>query len=225
MILRDGESGVETLLLRRTATLVFAAGMYVFPGGAVDSGDRGSTALNLVRGRTDVEASLHLGVDSGGLGYWNAAARECFEESGLLLAHHSDGSPIDFSDAATAERFANYRVQLAERGLDFWELLARENLYLDVSGVHYWSHWITPIGSPRRYDTRFFVCAAPAGQDPSHDDGELVTCEWVRPVEALEKFREGSLPLILPTVKCLEALTTHANVQSVLHAAGRTFGN
>lgn len=225
MILRDGEVGVETLLLRRTSTLVFAAGMYVFPGGAVDLADRGATALGLVRGRTDSQASRHLGVDSGGIGYWNAAARECFEESGLLLAHHSDGSPIDFSDGETADRFAEYRVQLAQRGLDFWDLLAREDLHLDLGGIHYWSHWITPIGSPRRYDTRFFVCAAPGGQLPSHDDGELVTCEWVRPVEALASFRAGSLPLILPTVKCLEALATHPDVRSVLEAARRAFAD
>ena len=116
------------------------------------------------------EASAILGVDSGGLAFWVAAVRECFEEAGVLLASDRDGQVVSFADARMAERFETYRaaVDRGERRLS--TSCRAEDLCITADEIHYFSHWITPVGAPRRYDTRFFVAAAPAEQVPLHDD-------------------------------------------------------
>src|SRR5579884_2547064 len=86
-----GAGALQVLLLRRNLKTEFGGGAYVFPGGAVDEADGGTEAEQLCRGRTDQEASLLLGLPSGGLAYWVAALRECFEEAGLLLAYDESG--------------------------------------------------------------------------------------------------------------------------------------
>jgi hypothetical protein len=83
----------------------------------------------------------------------------------------------------------------------------------------YFAHWITPVGPPRRYDTRFFVAAAPADQVPVHDDKELVANTWVTPTEALERHRRGEMSLILPTIKNLEAIERFSSSAALLDAA------
>src|SRR5580693_10389222 len=91
MLIRDAidnhdEPTIEVCMLRRNLASEFVAGAYVFPGGSVDAEDRGPEAEALCRGMTDAEASAILGIDSGGLGFWVAALRECFEEAGVMLA-------------------------------------------------------------------------------------------------------------------------------------------
>jgi 8-oxo-dGTP pyrophosphatase MutT (NUDIX family) len=205
----DGRSGMEVFMLRRNLNSDFVGGAYVFPGGAVDEADRHADLERICQGRTDEQASDQLGIAQGGLAYWVAAVRECFEEAGVLLAVPADGSSehvISFADAATAARFNEHRhaVDTGQRRLI--EVCEEEGLRLDVDRIHYFSHWITPEGPPRRYDTRFFVAAAPPEQVPLHDDRETIANLWVRPQDALDRHARGELDLILPTIKNLEAI-------------------
>ena len=87
MLVRDhSTNGLEVFMLQRTLQAVFAKGMYVFPGGRVDAVDNGHDLESVCDGLSDVEASALLGMPTGGLGFWVAAIRECFEEAGVLLA-------------------------------------------------------------------------------------------------------------------------------------------
>lgn len=211
MLVRDTEDErgpvMEVFMLRRNLNSDFVGGAYVFPGGAVDEADRHADLESICQGRSDAAASAQLGSSSGGLAYWVAAIRECFEEAGVLLAV-PDGADdvISFADAETAERFVEHRraVDSGERRLI--EICEQERLRLDVDRIHYFSHWITPEGPPRRYDTRFFVAAAPPEQYPLHDDRETIANLWVRPQDALDRHAAGDLDLILPTIKNLEAI-------------------
>jgi 8-oxo-dGTP pyrophosphatase MutT (NUDIX family) len=160
-------------------------------------------------------------VDAGGLAYWVACARELFEEAGLLLARSEDGAPIDGADAARSERLAEHRRALNGGTRTFVEILEAEGLVLDGDQLAYFAHWITPVGPPRRYDTRFFVAAAPPGQEPLHDDKELVANVWVTPTEALERHGRGEMQLILPTIKNLEAIARLGSTAALLDAAKR----
>ena len=135
-----------------------------------------------------------------------ACARELFEEAGLLLATKEGGEPLDADDEALRGRLVEHRREVNAGSRRFLDVLAEERLVLDASALSYFAHWITPIGPPRRYDTRFFVAAAPLGQVPVHDDKELVANTWVSPTEALERHRRGDMQLILPTIKNLEAI-------------------
>jgi 8-oxo-dGTP pyrophosphatase MutT (NUDIX family) len=222
MVVRDGpglRGGLEVLLLRRSLRADFVGGAHVFPGGAVDACDRDPRAARLCRGRTDADASLALGMESGGLAYWVAAVRECFEEAGLLLACDEEGAPVEFSDPAVAARFARHRDTVNARERSFLDVCESERLSLPVGSLHYFAHWITPEGSPRRYDTRFFLAAAPRGQTPAHDAGETIADAWVGPADALARHRAGEMELILPTIRTLQAIGRFATSAELLDAA------
>src|SRR5512147_1366996 len=94
ILLRDAPSGPEAFMLQRTRSAAFLPGAYVFPGGALDATDHDPRAAGRVRGLEDARASAQLGLGHGGLAYWIAAARECFEESGILIATDARGTPV-----------------------------------------------------------------------------------------------------------------------------------
>jgi 8-oxo-dGTP pyrophosphatase MutT (NUDIX family) len=220
MLVRDGDGGVEVFMLRRTPSAAFAGGAHVFPGGAVDDADRHGDLEAVCEGRTDAEASRLLGIDAGGLAFWVAALRESFEEAGLLLAYDSTGELLGFDDDADlATRFAAHRgaVDRGERRLV--DVCVTEGLRLAVDCVHYVSHWVTPRGQTRRFDTRFFVAAAPSAQAGFHDDREAVDSLWVHPADALARARDGEIELIIPTIHNLEALAAFARCDDLLEAA------
>ncbi len=213
---RIGGGGVEVLMALRNLQSDFVGGAYVFPGGAVDPEDTAAELATHVD-LDDAEASRRLGVDRGGLAYYVACARELFEEAGLLLARHRDGQPLA-PDRDLAARLVERRRTLNEGTATFLSLLDELDLELEVRQLAYFAHWITPVGPPRRYDTRFFVTGAPDGQVPLHDDKELVAHTWVTPAEALERHERGDMQLILPTIKNLEALRRFEDCATLLAA-------
>ncbi|MDO9356770.1 MAG: hypothetical protein Q7T55_23940 [Solirubrobacteraceae bacterium] len=221
MLVRDGEpdptdgSTLEVCLLRRNLQSQFVGGVHVFPGGAVDPGDADPTVLSRCDGLTPEEAEA-----AGGLAFWVASIRESFEEAGLLAARHaSDGRLLSLRDDAVAARFAEHRraIDAGERSIG--EILEAEDLRLDLSGTHFVSRWITPLGLVRRYDTRFFVAAAPAGQRAAHDGREAIAAEWHRPPETLRRHAAGELVMRLPTIASLGWLTESSTAAEAIAAA------
>ena len=230
ILVRDGapradpaESLVEVLLLARHGGAVFAAGASVFPGGAVDLADRAPEALAACAGPSDAEASARLGLAGGGLALWVAGVRECFEEAGVLLARRrGTASFVDLGDPEVAGRFAGYRRALHRGELDMPGLCRAEDLELATDVMHYFSHWVTPEGVARRYDTRFFVAPAPPAQVAAHDDAETTGSLWLRPADALALRDRGEIHLVLPTVKNLEAVGRHRRTAELLAEAAAT---
>jgi 8-oxo-dGTP pyrophosphatase MutT (NUDIX family) len=218
---RPGGNGPElrVLMLRRTARAIFAGDMWVYPGGRVDDEDEEIAAGHVV-GLTAAEADRRLGVTGGGLAYWVAALRECFEEAGILLARRAgDGEAIDVSDPATVARLDRRRTALNAGELTFVDLIREEDVVLDAARIHYVGHWITPMGSPRRFDTRFFLAAAPSGQIAAHDDNEVVHHEWVAPGPAIEAWRGDRMAMMSPTARMLMCLVPFATAEEAVAAA------
>ncbi len=211
VVVRDAPLGIEVLLLRRAERGDLNSGAWVFPGGLVDAADR--AALPFCRGVDPATADARLGVAEHALDYWAAAVRECFEEAGLLYARGRDGAPLAI-DAQRRERLEAWRgpLQRGERSLA--ALCHEEGLSLAADELVYFSHWVTPPGRAKRFDTRFFIARAPAGQDSSHDDGELVEQLWIAPAAALT--RSEPLKLMTPTLKTLEAIARFADVDALL---------
>jgi 8-oxo-dGTP pyrophosphatase MutT (NUDIX family) len=227
MLVRDASErggSVEVLMLRRHPESVFAADAWVFPGGRVDAGDRSGTPID--SGPSDAEASQALGLASGGLAYWVAAARECFEEAGILLARHPDtGAWLDTSNEWSAARLARYRRDVHAGATTLGAVLEAEGLVLDLSGVHYVSHWITPPGfTTRRFDTRFFVAVVPPDQVASHDAAETVESVWTAPADALARGAAKEIHLVIPTIANLEALARFSSTTELV-AAARSIGS
>jgi len=213
ILLRDSAAGPEVFMLRRALEAKFVAGAYVFPGGKVDAHDADPRIARRVLGFTDAEASGRMGLANGGLAYWIAAARECFEEAGILIATDASGAPVV---PARAAGLGEFRAPLNSGELAFADFLEREDLYVPAREIAWYAHWITPRGRPRRFDTRFFIAVAPHGQDGSHDEGETIDNVWIRPKDAVERGQRGEIELVFVTRNTLSDLSRFASAKDTL---------
>ncbi|MET0904172.1 MAG: NUDIX hydrolase [Acidimicrobiales bacterium] len=213
MLVRDGDHAndpLEVFMLRRHPSTAFGS-VHVFPGGVVDPDDHDLALDERCPGLDDAAASAQLGLADGGRAYWVAAVREAFEEAGVLLARTATGDYVRFDDHPEVDaRFEAHRRALNAGERAFLDVLATEDLCLALGDVHYVAHWITPESEPKRFDTRFFLARAPEGQAYSHDDGEIIASEWVRPADALQRHRAGDFAMIGPTIVSLRDLARFA---------------
>jgi 8-oxo-dGTP pyrophosphatase MutT (NUDIX family) len=217
VLLRDGARGLEAYLLRRRPTMAFAAGMHVFPGGAVDPRDRdaGVRWVGPSPARWAQAFSCGRGLAAALV---CAAVRETFEESGVLLAAHDDGTLVTDT---TGEEWERDRVALIGGTLSLSDVLARRSLSLRADLLRAWAHWIAPEWAPRRFDTRFFLAALPAGQRTRDVGGEADRVTWLPVREAFEAYRSGSLSMMRATASNLRDLSAHPDVASAMAAPRR----
>jgi 8-oxo-dGTP pyrophosphatase MutT (NUDIX family) len=155
LLLRGGDAALEVLLVQRTPKARFMGGFWVFPGGAVEPGDR-------------------AGTDEDGA-HRAAAVRELAEEAAI-------------------------------EGVDPASLVG-------------FSRWVTPATSGIRFDTRFYLGAAPDGAQPRVDGEECVDVGWFAPGAALAAYDRGNLPLVLPTLKHFEAILEFASAAELMAAS------
>lgn len=212
VLTRDTDNGLEVLLLQRTWDAVFLPGYYVFPGGAVNSQEPEGRAHTV--GVEDSDISQTMSLDEGGADYMLAAVRECFEEAGILLAQDRPGHLIDGNHSVHDEREALFREEIS-----LARLCTKHGLTIPLDRLAYLSHWVTPPGPPRRFDTRFFVAVAPEGQVASHDGTETIDHRWMSPAQALEEHRAGDRLLGLPTIRTLRVLSEFSTTGELMRYA------
>jgi len=196
------DAGLQVYMLRRRPSMAFAPGAFVFPGGSVDARDAeievgwaGPDALEWGR-RIDAPADLARALVC-------AAVRETFEECGVLLA----GPTADTVVADTrGEDWEADRAALLERSVSLAGLLRRRGLVLRSDLLRPWARWITPVTEERRYDTRFFAAALPAGQRARDVSGEADDAAWLEPAAALAAARRKEIFLLPPTAVTLGEL-------------------
>ena len=203
-VVRDSEHGLEAFLMRRNSALAFAPGMYVFPGGSVHPSD--SDEITWVgpppeqwaqRFNCDADLAKALVV---------SAIRETFEETGVLLAGPDEHSVLDDTTGLD-----DFRDALENEELSFAEFLAQHDLVLRADLIGAWAHWITPVFEPKRFDTRFFVAALPAGQRIDSVNQEADKAIWAPLSTVLDEISAGRVSMLPPTlVTCqeLSVLTT-----------------
>ena len=205
MLVRDADQDrLEVFLMRRHATMEFAAGMTVFPGGGVDDRDRNADIAWY--GPDPAWWAERFGVETGlAEALVCAAARETFEESGVLFAGPADDPDGIVSDASV---YHQERMALEDRSLSFADFLRAEKLVLRADLLRPWANWVTPKEErTRRYDTYFFVGALPEGQRADADmNTESDLAGWARPEAAIEDFAEGRSLLLPPTWTQLDSL-------------------
>ena len=203
---------LQVYLIRRSLKSGFMAGNYVFPGGRVDPEDRN---FEFWQSRTDldrVELTQQLGGDLSAaeiLAYGVAAIRETLEEAGVFLAQRYESTPDDL------ERICQLRLTADLSPGWFQKLAVSENWTLTLSSLSRWSHWITPEGMKRRYDTRFFVAAMPSSQVCRPDDREATHGLWISPEKGLADNLAGEIPLSPPTLMTLHELLQYTNLQDL----------
>jgi 8-oxo-dGTP pyrophosphatase MutT (NUDIX family) len=206
VLLRDGAGGLETLLLRRSPRAGFAPGAFVFPGGLIDPGDAAPLLVERLDGLSPERAATRLGLEGAhppAIAYYVAAVREAFEETGILLT------------TPTCDARA-LRTELLDGHVTFVDVLMRLECHIAAAGIEYFAHWITPVRSPRRYDTRFFATRVASDAEPVVDEREMTEALWTSPADALRAHQTGSLPMILPTVRTLERLVAFRDASAAL---------
>ncbi|MEV8376942.1 NUDIX hydrolase [Kribbella sp. NPDC056861] len=215
ILLRDTAAGPEVYLLRRQQSMAFAAGMTVFPGGRVDATD--SSIADSWSGPSPEWFGERMGCSAEtAAAYVAAAVRETFEESGVLLAGPDTESVVGDT---TGDDWEADRVALESRDLGFADFLHRRGLVLRADLLGVWTHWITPEFEPRRYDTRFFVAALPAGQVTRDVTSESDQVAWLPPAEAVRVVEASEMLMLPPTYLCCRDLIPYAAVADVLAAS------
>ncbi|HET6893138.1 MAG TPA: MBL fold metallo-hydrolase [Pyrinomonadaceae bacterium] len=183
----------EVFLIKRSEKLAFLGGFYAFPGGQLDSSD---TEVH-VEGCSDRNAAAAI----------SCAARELFEELGILAARGSEtltkGQRISLLDDLESGRMT-------------WPgLLRHYGLHLDASDFTFVGRWVTPPFSIRRFDTWFFLFNCPAKQEPRVIQGELESGKWASAREAYQRWQRSEILAVPPTLHALKTLSEGINADVV----------
>ena len=212
LMLRDGPDGLEVFMVVRHHQIDFASGALVFPGGKADEADFEPGLDDYLDGAMEAADMKAIQV---------ASIREAFEECGVLLAR-----PEGFDSLVSGERLTElepYRDKLHQGELTILEFLQKEKLRLACDTLVHFAHWVTPEMMPKRFDTHFFLAAAPADHLAVHDGHESVDSVWITPAEAIADAAAGKRTVIFPTLRNVEKLGTSASVaEAVAAAAGAT---
>jgi 8-oxo-dGTP pyrophosphatase MutT (NUDIX family) len=210
LLLRDSAAAdrIEVFMMVRHHQIEFNSGALVFPGGSVDITDKE------IAGQPELYAG-EQGVDAEALGFRIAAIRETFEESGILLARPK-GSCALIAAGHAREIESAHRAALCEGKTSFFDVVSGNGLVLALDALVPYAHWITPEGMPKRFDTWFFLAAAPPDQLGAHDGKESTDSIWVSPREALEGGDSGRFKLPFPTTRNLIRLGKQPAVAAAL---------
>ena len=209
LLLRDGSAGLEVFMVVRHHQIDFASGALVFPGGKVDPQD------------SDPQVSARVGAYPGATAEQSrlrtAAIREAFEESGILLARHADGSP-----PGAGQQLDDWRNRLNDHSLSWSDLLVGGDLQLACDALLHYGHWITPPMMPKRFDTHFYLARVPADQIAAHDGGENVDSVWIQPQQVVEDAAQGKRTVIFPTLSNVVRLAQYRSVAEAFAATAAT---
>ena len=230
LLLRDAPAGFEVFMVKRSGLSDVLGEAHVFPGGKVDVADASPEMLARIRGLASLDtAALGENIPQArAAGMFVAAARETFEEAGVLLAHGviataaaGAGVPVAGTGVARAQEVAAARVRLNAKE-PFAAVLASINAELDAAALVPWVRWVTPTLLSRRFDARFFLARAPADQVAVHDDYEATHSEWLRPQDAIARWAQDDIKLAPPTYMSLQHLALFDSIDAALaDARGR----
>ena len=215
LLRRDSKHWIEVFMIRRSMKTNFG-GVWVFPGGKIDNEDISNNYLKYSPNLDDVSASERLGLKKDGLAYWAASIRECFEESGILLANKKGvnlkNTVLNDDDLKIIDQ---YKSKILQGENIFYQMIDTLKLELATNELAYISHWVTPKIEKRRYSTRFFI-ARTTDQVAVHDGVEGVESKWINPEEALQECESGNFPMIMPTIKNLEMICGYTDTSELL---------
>ncbi len=214
VVMRDSAAGPEVLLVRRHENTAFMGGAHVFPGGRVDAADGGDDSW--CDGIAHAVRQLDGLPSADAIAYHVAAARELFEEAGVLLARRAGGDFVSLAGTEDHERFKQDRSNVHGGKTSLRAVMAREGLRLALDALVLFAHWVTPPIDTRQFDTRFFMTRVPAHQTPAHDETETTHSAWVRPKDAIAQAINGDVVLPPPTWTTMRELEPFASVEGAL---------
>ena len=205
MMLRDGAAGLEVFMVVRHHQIDFASGALVFPGGKADPQDFDAALIPHLDGAAADEAMRAIQV---------SAIREAFEECGILLAREEGQSGL--ISAKRLLELEPYRTTLHSGAATLRGFVEQERLRFACDQLVHFAHWITPEMLPKRFDTHFFLAAAPSDHLAVHDGHESVDSVWIRPADAIAQAETGERTIIFPTLRNIEKLATWDTVADAI---------
>ena len=205
LLVRDGADGMEVFMVVRHHQIDFASGALVFPGGSIDKDD-------YVIAADPARCAASMALDEATRAFRIAAVRETFEECGVLLARARGTQAL-----VSGERVA--AIAKRAEGKVFSQLIAEEDLELALDTLVPYAHWITPTALPKRFDTHFFIVAAPADQLAVHDGSEGVDSVWINPARGLAEAKTGKYTMVFATRVNVEMLGRQNDVASAIETA------
>jgi 8-oxo-dGTP pyrophosphatase MutT (NUDIX family) len=214
VVLRDGSAGPEAFMVRRHEGTAFMGGAHVFPGGRVDASDATADAA-WCDGIAHAIAQLPSVPPSEATAYHVAAARELFEEAGVLLARDRSGAFVPLT-GTDHDRFKQARHAVHAGAKPLRAVVDAEGLRLALDALVLFAHWVTPPIDTRQFDTRFFMTRVPPHQTPAHDETETTHGAWVRPADAIAQAIRSEIVLPPPTWTTLRELERFASVDAAL---------
>lgn len=212
VLLRDSPRGPEVFMVRRAFTIVFMAGAHVFPGGRVDDSDEADASWCDLPTATGTHRSPEPG-------FAVSAARELFEEAGVLLARTPDERVVGIDDQVAHARFEAHRRAVHDKSCTLHDVVTAEGLRLALDLLVPCARWVTPPNEVRRFDTWFFLARVPEGQSAAHDDQESMASAWMTPPAAIAACIAGDINLPPPTWATLRELEPCRDVAAALRWA------
>jgi 8-oxo-dGTP pyrophosphatase MutT (NUDIX family) len=215
VVLRDASGGPEVFMVRRHEGTAFMGGAHVFPGGRVDKADHdGGTAWcegvdHAARQLSDLNRTLAIA-------FHVAAARELFEEAGVLLARDRTGQMVALAGSETHARFKAYRTAVHDGRTTLRAVIEQEELRLALDSLILFAHWVTPPVDTRQFDTRFFMTRVPSDQSPAHDESETTHSVWLTPRDAIAQSVAGGIVLPPPTWTTLREVEHFESVDAAV---------
>jgi 8-oxo-dGTP pyrophosphatase MutT (NUDIX family) len=213
--MRDSSAGPELFMVRRHQDTAFMGGAYVFPGGRVDDADHDGSE-SWCDGLAHARAQLAALDAQAAVAFHVAAARELFEEAGVLLARTPDGHFVSLAGDDVHARFKAYRGDVHAGRITLRDLVQREGLRLTLDTLVLFAHWVTPPIDTRQFDTRFFMARVPPDQTPAHDDTETTHSGWLTPSAAVEQSLNADIVLPPPTWTTIRELQRFASVDAAM---------
>jgi glyoxylase-like metal-dependent hydrolase (beta-lactamase superfamily II)/8-oxo-dGTP pyrophosphatase MutT (NUDIX family) len=176
----------EVFLVKRSEKLAFLGGFHAFPGGQFDAGD------GLISVKNCDEADTATSI--------SCAARELFEETGVLLARGGE--------ALTQGQRDSLLDDLQSGRMSWGMLLTHYDLHLDAADFTFIGRWVTPPFSARRFDTWFFLVNCPPKQRPQvGEDAELQSGEWTQASAAFARWQRSEILAAPPVLHALDTLS------------------
>lgn len=210
MLARDSAKGLELFMVARHRQIEFASGALVFPGGSVDPNDSDPRLQQRCDGADTVDAAMFPVLV--------AAAREAFEECGVLFARTEPGGPLLKGDRAAALG-ETYRQAMENGEIGLADMIEKEGLVLALDRLVHFAHWVTPPHMPKRFDTHFFLAEAPLNHILQHDGHESVDSIWITPRQVCEDAEADRRTVLFPTRLNVEKVGQSPTVAEALSSA------
>ena len=207
--------GIEVLLIQRHYSMSFG-GAYAFPGGMISEEDYSPYFHHLshyFRGRIAIEITeLNRFV----LPYFIGCIRECFEETGVLLATTNDSTTCDYIQHVDRKKLIQHQNNLNKKQTTLLTICSNEAIIPAIMKLTYIGNWVTPRSEKKRYSTRFFIAPMPAGQNINEHSSEILDSFWIKPESALDKYSRGDFKMYTPTVQSLQAISGYETIENLI---------